>query len=88
MNDLAFCKYCASVMELEYQQLTGNVLLLKTNRYTIYRPHLDLNQMADVVDKLNADLLGVDIKGHLLHGHNLKKKGTRAAFRDFIISTM
>lgn len=89
MENLAFCKYCASVMGLEYEQLTGNILLLRTKEYTIYRPHLDLNQIVPVAE---LKLREVDSRNYQQCFEEFMRKvieyGMLYTCRDFIISTM
>lgn len=81
-----FNQYCAEVMEYDLNDLER--IKQDDPEFLPYNPYDDLNQMAEVVEKLGADMLGVDVSDHLQHGHNLKNKGIKQAFRDFITSTM
>ena len=85
-----FNKYCAEVMGYESYcdepypydvweyRLNGKVIHLQDE----YNPYDDLNQMAEVVEKL------FNSNGFLRYYNNLENLGIKQAFRDFIISTM
>jgi hypothetical protein len=91
MDKERFNKYCADVMG--YRLYCGHRLadtLWFDDEHApdyqgIYNPYDDLNQMAEVVEKLlkNEDIFDLDI-ANISNGYITIKQ----AFRDFIISTM
>jgi len=86
-----FNKYCAEVMGYQIQKRTDimdNVFFLYGGMN--YNPYDDLNQMADVVEKL-ASKWGVDeqiCSDWVFAQEQMEVVGIKQAFRDFIISTM
>ena len=94
MNREEFNKYCADVMghELDYWNAECNGGLpsykSKSSKRKLYNPYDDLNQMAEVVEKLAplrhrhfiSSLTGVWLGAE-------EPSTIKQAFRDFIIST-
>ena len=83
MKDI-FNSYCAEVMglekDIENRYMDGIQFIIYAPDYN---PYDDLNQMAEVVEKLGREEISpIELIDTLF------SKGIKQAFRDFIISTM
>ncbi len=88
-----FNRYCAEIMgwRLGWEGHMGNDYWYnaddKVIKFDKYNPYGDLNQMAEVVEKLYGATRGSMHKEYDLM-YNILSVGIKQAFRDFIISTM
>ena len=93
MNEREFNEYCAKVMGYKRGwKGKKEVFWLddEGKRYLyleLYNPYNDLNQMAEVVEKLLEDA-DIYIKGAFPNKYMFDRDGVKQAIRDFIISTM
>jgi len=87
MNKEAFNRYCAEVMGYEFKVTEGGSCMSKVpNGWTYTNPYDDLNQMAEVVDRLTLDmeqLAFADLIDLIVRSKTIKQ-----AFIEFIASTM
>ena len=87
MNKEEFNSFCAEVMGLKLDN--GLAYIDSQTLYSIYyyNPYDDLNQMAEVLDKLTDSTHRWDGMWESLYDHLNCSKGIKQAMRDFIEST-
>ncbi len=91
MNKEKFNKYCAEVMGYEIDTSFPELFVYFHNESMarLFNPYWDLNQLADVVEKLILEVVSrkFDLDNELLNIYRFYKN-IKQAFRDFVISTM
>jgi len=85
MNKEEFNKYCAEVMG--YHKDNSEYEAWSASLRRPYNPYDDLNQMAEVLDKLTDSTHRWDGMWESLYDHLNCSKGIKQAMRDFIEST-
>lgn len=89
MNESGFNKYCASVMGYDY--ITSSIAADYESVSFYYNPYNNLNQMAEVVEKLAEKIEGSSLGAafiDMLFNSVYEVTSIKQTFRDFIESTM